>query len=672
MKFSKWNRRDFISGTSLLLMRHTLAAQVVRTLPVADTAIPYGKRRELLTKQCPPTALRHSLLPIDQYHPYPRLGDAAWQGLRPETRATLLGQGVAALNKPFQAEPATLFLEYKRNGNRSHYEAVRTANLNQLRDLTYAECIEGQGRFLDSIANGLWAISEQSFWGVPAHLYIQKQGLGLPDPKDPIVDLFAADTSAELASMVYLLGPALDTVSPMIRQRIFAECERRIFDPLLSQNFMWMGLPNAKRRDDLPWDATPEGKVQPVNNWDAWICWNWLTTSLLVDTNAERRARSVEKAMVCLDNFIDTYPDDGGCEEGPSYYNRAGISLFEALQLLSSATAGRVNIWHEPLLRNMGEYLAKARIARDLYLDIGDAHVDVQFDRDSLFQFGKRVNSRTMIDLARADLEHDYVPKTLPAIFDEPMLRSEPAGPSPLLKDVWLPNTFLMAARMQENSEKGLYLGCIAADNGKSHTHNDTGSVWIYLDGEPILIDLGNRQYTFQSFNMHRFEQQSIQSAFHNLPTIDGIQQGNGTAYRATEHRYSAGASSSLRFQFAQAYPQEAQLRSLMRLVQLDRTSSQIILEDSFELASPKPITWSFITCRRPEVKESTIVLPPRPQDHSRAVSMSFQPDIVQAQVETIKLDDSMQAAAWGESVYRILATLTSPTSRGSARFTFS
>jgi Heparinase II/III-like protein len=260
----------------------------------------------------------------------------------------------------------------------------------------------------------------------------------------------------------------------------------------------------------------------------------------------------------------------------------------------------------------------------------------------------------------------------LTSIFDEPTFRSEAVGTSPLLKDVWLPNTLLMAARMQENSDKGLYLGCIAADNGKSHTHNDTGSVWIYLDGEPILIDLGNRQYTFQSFNTHRFEQQSIQSAFHNLPTIDGIQQGNGSAYRAMEHKYDRGTVSALRFQYARAYPEETQLRSLIRLVQLDRTTAQIALEDSFEFATPKPIVWSFMTCRPPDVQGAKVVLAPRPQDHSRAATMSFDRNAIRIQVETIQLDDPLQKVAWGDKVYRILATLNKPLARGTARFIFS
>ena len=32
-----------------------------------------------------------------------------------------------------------------------------------------------------------------------------------------------------------------------------------------------------------------------------------------------------------------------------------------------------------------------------------------------------------------------------------------------------------MAARLEENSAKGLYLACVASDNGRA-SHNDTGS----------------------------------------------------------------------------------------------------------------------------------------------------------------------------------------------------
>ncbi len=265
-------RRDFIAGSMMFFGANALEALDVHTLPVKNTAYPRGEERNLLAKQCNAETLRQSLVPLDQYKPYPRVGDPAWSELRPGTRAALVKAGENYLHYAYQPLPATTILAYVRVGNRSEYEKIRLANLAALWAVTFAECVENKGRFLDDVVNGLWCICEQSFWGVPAPLYIQKAGLGWPDPHDPIVDLFAAQRSAEVATVVYLLRERLEAISPFLAERVYLEAERRILKPLLAQNFMWMGLPSAKRRDDLPWDITPPGQVQPVNNWDSWIC----------------------------------------------------------------------------------------------------------------------------------------------------------------------------------------------------------------------------------------------------------------------------------------------------------------------------------------------------------------------------------------------------------------
>ena len=139
----------------------------------------------------------------------------------------------------------------------------------------------------------VWATCEESFWGVPAHLYIQKADLGLPDPSRPYCRSVRRPDLGAFGHHVYVLDSTLDTVSPLIRERVYFETERRILEPLLAQNFMWMGLPGGKPRHDLPWIEVPEGQVQPVNNWDAWICWNWLTTALFVDRDEDRRYAEV-------------------------------------------------------------------------------------------------------------------------------------------------------------------------------------------------------------------------------------------------------------------------------------------------------------------------------------------------------------------------------------------
>jgi hypothetical protein len=666
-------RRSFLAGSTLLLGANALRGLDVRTLPVKNTGEPRGKIRNLIAKQCSPEALKASLLPIDQYRPYPKIGDPAWEKLRPETRSAFVARGEKLLGFKYEPLPATLILAYPRVGNRSNYERVRSANLQALLGLTLAECVENRGRFLDDIANGVWAICEQSFWGVPAHLYIQKAGLGLPDPKDPIVDLFAAETSAELADVVYLLGERLDKISPFLTERVVLETERRILNPLMKQNFMWMGLPGAKRRDDLPWDATPQGQVQPVNNWDAWICWNWLNTALVLDRDPARRLAGVQKAMVCLDNFINSYPDDGGCEEGCSYWNRAAGSMADALDLLGLATKGSVNIWREPLLKRMGEYIVEARIAGNLFLNTGDAHSEQEIDRDRLYRFGKHVDSALLVALATAGFPEKYLPRTLPAIFAEAALRAEPRGVSPLLKDVWLPETALMAARMEQNSAKGIYTACIAADNGKSHSHNDTGSFWVYFDGEPVIIDLGAEAYQKQSFDEHRYELASTQSAYHNLPTIGTVQQGVGSAYRATNLRYAAtGSASSLEMNLAQAYPAEARLRSWVRGVELDRTRELVTVRDRFALlGEAQTVTWSLMTCRPVKLDGSTIRFAPRAMDRSGEVVLDYDSSLLAVEVERMPLTNAGLVSAWGTEVFRLLLRLRHPATDGEIRMTF-
>lgn len=56
--------------------------------------------------------------------------------------------------------------------------------------LVCAECVEHEGRFLDEIADTVWALCEESAWQLPAHnSYIRDTPqLPLPDTTRPIVD----------------------------------------------------------------------------------------------------------------------------------------------------------------------------------------------------------------------------------------------------------------------------------------------------------------------------------------------------------------------------------------------------------------------------------------------------------------------------------------------------
>jgi hypothetical protein len=649
------SRRHFLLGSAALVGTASLPALDAKTA-TTDPAVPRGKPRNLLSNACSPEKLRQSLIPRDKYRPFPTIHDrAAWDGLRAETRTALLAGGEKYLHYQWPEMPATIFLEYARNGNRTDYENIRNARISALQALVFAECVENKGRFLDDITNGVWATCEESFWGVPAHLYIQKADLGLPDPNDPIVDLFAAQTSALLATSVYLLDSTLDTISPLIRERVYFETERRILDPLLAKNFMWMGLAGGKPRHDLPWIAATEGKVQPVNNWDSWICWNWLTTALFVDRDEDRRYKSVEKITLCLDRFIDSYPDDGGCEEGPGYWNVAAGAMFDALELFYSATSGAIDIFSHPLITQMALYMNRVHIAGEYYLNQGDASPIIHLDVDKMYRFGRRLKNQDLISLAVASMPAAYRPNTLPAIFNEAELRAQPPAKARLLRDTWLPDTHIMAARIKAESVDGLYLACIAADNGKSHSHNDTGSFWVYSQGWPVLIDMGQETYQKKSFDAHRYEIPSMQSAYHNLPTIGGVQQGVGPTFRATELAYESNdRAAQLGMELATAYPAESRLKSWRRTVRLDRTGNVIEISDSYLLTTAVPdITLNLMTaCSVAQTSKGQLTL--TSTQGAPPTLISFDPDLLTASVETTPLENPELKRNWGSQIYRI------------------
>ena len=693
------SRRSFVVGSAALLVS---APGFVRGASLSTTALnsaaPRGKQRNLLTTKYNSDKVAAALVPLDGYKPFPTIHDRDdWNSLRSETRAALLADGEKYLGFHWPEMPATVFLEYARMGNRSDYEGIRNKRMAALQALLYAECVEAGGRFVDDIVNGLWATCEESFWGVPAHLYIQKADLGLPDPRDPIVDLFAAQTSALIATAVYLLGDTLDKVNPLVRERCVFEAERRILEPSLAQNFMWMGLPGGKPRHDLPWLVDPtHGEVQAVNNWDAWISWNWLTTILFLDRDPARRIKGVQKVMVCLDNFMNTYPDDGGCEEGPGYWSVATGALFESLELLRSATRETIDLYANPLLLQMALYMPRTQIAGEFYINQGDASSILRPDADKLFRMGKRLRSQDIVNFAIATIAPDYLPATLPSLFDEVELRRQKAESTPLYRDTWLPETHIMAARERAGSTEGLYLACIASDNGKSHSHNDTGSFWVYSNGLPILIDLGQESYQKKSFDIHRYEIPTTQSSWHNLPTIgevrpgraatqtgpaprqitagDGFDEGVGPQFEATNVEYRVSeATAELSMGLDNAYPAAARLRSWRRTVRLTRAMHQIEINDVYLLDESMRVTLNLITtCTITEPSKGVLELTnpiwgktidPKPGAKAPPTRITYDPALLTYSVDTMNLENDELVRNWGTAAFRIRLTAKPATS---------
>ena len=151
--------------------------------------------------------------------------------------------------------------------------------------------------------------------------------------------------------------------------------------------------------------------------------------------------------------------------------------------------------------------------------------------------------------------------RSLPAVLEAEEVRGAKKQ-DVLVRDAWYPDFGLMTAREKAGSTDGMYVAVLASNNGRSHSHNDKGNFVVYLDGQPVTIDMGVEAYTAKTFGRDRYSIWTMQSAYHNLPTVGGVMQQNGVEFEATDRKYETNDQhTTVSFDIAKAYPKEAGIK---------------------------------------------------------------------------------------------------------------
>src|SRR5690606_35960735 len=90
--------------------------------------------------------------------------------------------------------------------------------------------------------------------------------------------------------------------------------------------------------------------------------------------------------------------------------------------------------------------------------------------------------------------------RAVPDLFVLADAFSQP-GASPLLRDVWLNEIQVMAARDQGGVTDGFYLAAKGGNNHESHNHNDIGNFVVFVDGLPVIVDARVETYSAKTFS---------------------------------------------------------------------------------------------------------------------------------------------------------------------------
>lgn len=612
--------------------------------------------RDFLQKAATKDQLKAALILDQKWVKYPAYQNRnAWDALFGEVKADLIAKGETYLDYPWTVVKATDYLAFQRDGNRVIMENPFGKDFNALAALFWAEMAEGKGRFLDQLINGTFRFCEMTTWSLSAHLSLQKNSHTFPDHLSPAIDLRVGDMGSLLAWIHYFFRAEFDQVDPLISQRLRYELKRQILDPYLDAHKYWWQA-----------DKGPNGRAQ--NNWNPWCNFNVLTVYMLMEEDLDRLYQAVYYSMYSVDQYINFMQEDGGCDEGPSYWSHAAGKMYDYLQLLSDVTGGKINVFDQAMIKNMGEYIARSYIGDGWVVNFADASARGGGSIHTIFAYGQAVQSPIMKGYAayllqraahKAVAPNSDVFRSLQALDNYAALCAQ----APVLEHPqysWFPQTGFCYM-----TDAQWFFATKAGHNDESHNHNDIGSFILYRHNKPFFVDAGVGTYTRQTFSSERYRIWTMQSQYHSLPLINGQGQRNGRQYQALDATFSPKAM-TFSVNLAGAYPQEAQIRKWTRAYSLK--NGALTLRDNFDLAAAQsPNRIHFLTWAQPQAAGPGVLTL---EVEGEKVSLHYNAKQFEATVEPIQVDDPRLSTVWGNKLYRIVLTAKATSLKGSYTFT--
>ena len=561
---------------------------------------------------------------------YPAAGDRqAWDGVPEEMRMEIRKLAAAWRDIPYPMRSASGFLAFVRNGSRQADEKPYFTRRKKLCTAVLNACVFPEETEADAIVDGIWCICEESSWVISAHNVNPVPGAPkpaeypLPDPKKPYIDLFSAQTGMILSLASTLLEERLDSVTPMIRQRIRSEIRGRILRPFMAtDDFWWMGV----RRKDL-------------NNWTPWILSNIMVCAVLDPMPRVNLAGILERCCEMLDRYLDVLPEDGGCDEGAGYWNMAGGALLDCLEILEKVTGGGMAFWTDEKIRNILAFPRKAALANGWFVNFADCDARPFLSGERLERAGERLGDSALTALGTQIRGHvadqlDDVPH-LTRVLDLLFHPAAETAKAAVSGDEWLPDLQVRVVRRGE-----WILACKGGHNGENHNHNDVGSFILLQGGEPAVVDAGNMIYTAKTFSEERYTLWNVQAQWHNLPMIGGAAQREGAEHRSEKaERTPDGMALNLE----KAYGAEAGVKRLRRSFSL--SGEGLRLRDEVELEEEKPVTWVFLLREKPAWKNGRVT----------AGRMQIRcPEGLDFSAEEKPVTDPRMARNWPGSLWRV------------------
>ncbi len=470
--------------------------------------------------------------------------------------------GERALNGPLPLLTFQLFRQFGTTGDRKAYEHVYFDRRGRLAAVSLLALDSNAPDMFHALEEMLWAVCNEYTWCLPAHL-----GTGEAEQVEGNIDLFAAETVHMLAEIVGIHRHHLD---PLVVERISMEAERRIFTPLYREKraYHWQTA-------DHNWSAVCGG------------CCGMAAMLLLEDKMM--LLESTRQTLGCMKAFLSGYGEDGGCAEGIGYWVYGfGYFVYYA-EMLLGYSGGALNLLTGSKIAAIAAFPLRIHLSGGIFVNYSDSSEHEEIPSGLLSRLAARFGMQVDLPLHIPRLTDDpcrrwahllrNVMWSAPAVYgrvhEEAAVQANGGFIFQQLK--WMvakgalhvPN-----AREEEGSLRSdrewIQAACSfkGGHNDEPHNHNDLGQVIIHCGGENILCDPGAGVYTQAYFAPGRERLFHISSAGHNVPLIQGCEQGSGRQAEAELLEFKLepdGCGMQAALDLTRAYPEVESLHQYTR-----------------------------------------------------------------------------------------------------------
>ena len=567
---------------------------------------------------------------------YPKASDRkAWESIPESVKNQILQAAEPYLNYEWPSLLMMNYMKYQTEDSRDPYMKPYWERKHILTTLVLAECVEHRGRFMPDIINGIYLVCQESTWMDPAHNKAMPARCNIGDnfPFYPsvLIDLWSANMGAVMGWYSYLLGEELDAYSPEIRKYIKGTVEEKLLNRYLATDEHW-------------W-------LTVDNNWNIFCNGSAATAACrLLDADDPRLQKILERAIFGLDAYLKSYPADGGCEEGAKYYHSNANIASGILTWLKYVTYDHVDVLREEQLKKIADFLNHMYTGKNNYNCFSDTHMCFEGQNAALlYRIGRAAGNENLKILAARRgsgayiFEPNYfIANYLRDFFDNvgEGLHAYSDKPVDLPENHWIDSVETAFWREKRTAE-GLYFSIKGHHNGEHHNHNDVGTFVLHNDGDPVLMDGGIGEYSKTAFSPEgRYTIWAMNSKYHNVPWIGGVEQKDGREYCAKDVQHGDDWVS---MDIAPAYGDDSILHWI-REVKYDREANEIRFTETYEFTEEKEIDLHFMLTEPPVIADGCVKLPG---------GMELIHDLPSASYEEVENLDSVMLKHWGH-VYRM------------------